>query len=319
MNTVMNNIKKIKAVILAAVMLTVFCLTGCRHAEEKSAGGLKIVTTIFPPYDFVREITGGECDIQILLKPGQESHSYEPTIKDILAIQDCDLFIYVGGESDVWVDDILSSFDTPVNALRLVDLCDTKEELPIEGTEEHDHGEDEHLPDEHVWTSLKNAQDICRGICDELCRTDGENADLYTKNCADYCEKLNTLDGEFAEVVNGGKRKTLVFGDRFPFRYLADDYGLECYAAFSGCSDETEPSAATFSFLIDKIEQEDIPTVLYIEFSAENAARAIAEQTGCEARLFHSCHNVSKEDIQNGVTYISLMENNLEVLKEALY
>ncbi len=306
--------KKLRIFAIILAMLPMMFMTSCGDTEN--SGRLSIVTTIFPPYDFAREITGGSCDIRILLKPGQESHSYEPTIKDILAIENCDLFIYTGGESDVWVEDMLNSFDEPVNALRLVDLCDVKEETEI--GEAHDH-EEEHSIDEHVWTSLRNAQDICGGICDELCRIDSENADEYQKSCAAYCEKLNQLDGEFSSVVNGGKRKTLVFGDRFPFRYLADDYGLECCAAFSGCSDETEPSAATFAYLIDKIESEDLPVVLYIEFSAENAARAIAEQTGCEARLLHSCHNVTQEEMENGVSYISLMEENLQVLKEALY
>lgn len=306
--------KKLRIFAVIAALLPMMFLTSCGDTEN--SGKLSIVTTIFPPYDFAREITGGECDIQILLKPGQESHSYEPTIKDILAIENCDLFIYTGGESDVWVEDMLASFDEPVNALRLVDLCDVKEEEEI--GEEHDH-EEEHSVDEHVWTSLRNAQDICGGICDAVCAIDSENADEYQKKCDAYCEKLKQLDGEFTRVVNGGKRQTLVFGDRFPFRYLADDYGLECFAAFSGCSDETEPSAATFAYLIDKIESEDLPVVLYIEFSAENAARAIAEQTGCDARLFHSCHNVTQEEMDNGVSYISLMEENLQVLKEALY
>ncbi len=309
--------KNIKTAAVIAAMLPMMFMTSC--GEQQQSDKLSIVTTIFPPYDFAREITDGSCDIQILLKPGQESHSYEPTIKDILAIENCDLFIYTGGESDVWVEDMLKSFDEPVNALRLIDICDVKEEAEIGAEHDHHDNEEEHSIDEHVWTSLHNAQDICGGICNAVCAIDSENADEYQKNCSAYCEKLKQLDGEFSSVVNGAKRKTLVFGDRFPFRYLADDYGLECYAAFSGCSDETEPSAATFAYLIDKIESEGLPDVLYIEFSAENAARAIAEQTGCNARLFHSCHNVTQEEMQNGVSYISLMEDNLQVLKEALY
>lgn len=303
----LHNIKKYLSVLLC-IALTAMYLCSCSDIKAPSdSGRLSIVTTIFPPYDFARQIAAANADVTMLLRAGQESHTYEPTAQDILRIQNCDLFIYVGGENDVWVEDILSSFDESVNTLRLLDCCETVEE------EGH-----EHETDEHVWTSLSNAQLICRAISDELSEIDSDNAQLYEDNCDKYCSQLENLDRQFRDTVSDGKRNTLVFGDRFPFRYFAEDYGLRCYAAFSACSAESEPSAKTLASLINKVTDENIPLVMYIEFSAETVANSIAEQTGCRTALFHSCHNVTQQEIDSGATYLSLMENNLKVLKEAL-
>lgn len=307
-------LQKYLSVLLCIAVASMF-LCSCSSEATKS-DRLSIVSTIFPPYDFARQITGGNADITMLLRAGQESHTYEPTAQDILTIQSCDLFIYIGGENDVWVDDILSSFDKPVNTLRLIDYCVTADEQPLNGAEKH--GGHDHETDEHVWTSLSNAQLMCRAICDELSALDQGNAQVYSDNCDKYCAELGGLDGQFRDTVANGKRQELVFGDRFAFRYFADDYGIDCYAAFSGCSAESEPSAKTLAFLIDKVQSDSIPLVLYIEFSPQTVADSIAEQTGCKTALFHSCHNVTRQELEGGATYLSLMKGNLEVLKEAL-
>lgn len=294
-------------------------LTSCDLPDaigKNDDGKLSIVTTIFPSYDFAKELCGDDADITILLKPGQESHTYEPTAQDILAIEKSDLFIYVGGENDKWVEDILESFDEPIETIRMIDFADTCEQ---EHTEDgHDHSGHEHETDEHVWTSPKNAILITEAIADKLCEINGDSKDKYQQNCSEYVKELETLCNDIQSVVDSSKRKTLVFGDRFPFVYFAEDFGLDCYAAFEGCSTETEPSAQTMASLIEKIETEDIPVVLYIEFSAQTVADSIAEQTGCKSLLFHSCHNVTEDEIDGGATYISLMKANLEVLREAL-
>lgn len=305
--------------LLCAVIAT-GSLTSCSISDklyDKGSEKLSIVTTIFPSYDFARELCQNEANITMLLKPGQESHTYEPTAQDILAIEQCDLFIYVGGENDKWVEDILESFDEPVNTIRMLDHSKICEEEHIDGTHHSDH--DEHTTDEHVWTSPKNAITITEAIADKLCEIDNKNEQGYKENCKRYVTELEKLCTQINSVVENGKRKTLLFGDRFPFTCFAQEFGLDCYAAFSGCSTETEPSAQTMAFLIDKIQTENIPVVLYIEFSAQTVADSIAEQTGCKSLLFHSCHNVTKEEIDAGATYLTLMTENIKVLKEALY
>lgn len=308
--------KRLGISVLAVICMTCSLASCSINGKDKDDDKLSIVTTIFPSYDFAKEISGENADITMLLKPGQESHTYEPTTQDILAIQNCDLFIYVGGENDAWVEDILESFDESVNTIKMLDCVDTC-------TEEHDHDEHDHeghkhSTDEHVWTSPKNAMAISQEICDTLCEIDKEHEAKYKENCKEYLSELEALDSDIREVVTSAKRKTLVFGDRFPFLYFANEYGLSYHAAFVGCSTETEPSAKTIAELIDKIENEGIPCVLYIEFSAQTVADSIAEQTGVKSLMLHSCHNVTQEEIDKGATYITLMRGNIEVLKEAL-
>ena len=319
--------KKIIIIMLAALVLISCC--ACKNETDKKSG-LKIVASNFPGYDFAREIASDNAEITLLLSPGEESHSYEPTPKEIISILDCDVFICVGGESESWLDGILDSVGSKdMNIVRMIDCTELiDEELPYETQDEdghehdHDHGDGENgdgvEKDEHVWTSPLNAIKICERIEGAIEKADPENKDVYKKNLLDYTEELKSLDRDIKETVSKGKTKTLVFGDRFPFAYFAKEYGLECYAAFPGCSPETEPSSKTVAFLIDEVKSKRLPAVLYLEMSSRKIADAICEATGAVPLLFHSCHNVSKDELESGQTYLSLMRKNLETLKTAL-
>ncbi len=294
-------------------------LGACSGKDDSNKGKISVVSTIFAPYDFARQIVGDNAEVTMLLPPGSESHSYEPSPKDIITIQECDVFIYVGGESDEWVRTVLESIDTSnIKIITLMDCVEIVEEEIVEGMEEDDEGNQQKEYDEHVWTSPKNAKLIANKILDAICAIDSEKTESYKKNAESYITKLDELDKTFKEVVDSGVRKTLIFGDRFPFRYLTDAYGLDYYAAFPGCSSETEASAATVAFLISKTKSEKIPVVFHIEFSSEKIADVISEATGANVLLFHSCHNITKTDFENGVTYIDLMNQNVKNLREAL-
>lgn len=296
--------RRILAVCTALLLL--LGLAGC--TDSRKSEKLTVICTVFPPYDFVRQIAGDNVEVTLLLKPGQESHTYEPTPRDILDIGECDLFISVGGESEAWVADILASVDTPPRTLTLLDCVE-----PLH--EEHDHG---HEVDEHVWTSPKNAMAIVTALTDALCELDEKHGDTYRQKATAYQAELTALDTEFAAAVAGGRHNTLVFGDRFPFRYLAEEYGLSCHSPYQGCDSHAEPSAATVAALVDLAKAEAVPVVLYIEFSNQQMADTLAEATGAEKRLFHSCHNVTRAEMESGATYLSLMRGNVAVLKEAL-
>lgn len=318
--------KKVSALLLAAVMI--FTITACQSAAPKAANdGLTIVTTIFPPYDFAREITQGKAEVKQLLPPGAESHTFEPAPQDIITLQNCDLFIYTGGESDVWIDGILASMgEKAPKTLKMLDCVDAVTEEFSEGMQhedeegahedEHDHEDEEY--DEHVWTSPRNAVKIAKRIAEEVAAIDPANADFYKKSADDYTERLNALDKKLTQTIDSAKRKTIVVGDRFPFRYLAEHYGLEYYAAFPGCSSDSDASASTVVFLTDKVVSENIPAVLYIEFSNHKVADAIASSAKVGTELLHSCHNVTDEQLKSGASYISLMEQNIEVLNKVL-
>ncbi len=329
--------RKMISLIISAVLLTAI-LAGCSNRTAEIDSGapdkISVIATIFAPYDFARQIIGDKAEIRMLLPPGSESHSYEPTPQDRIAIESCDVFIYVGGESDAWVTDVLEAVDTAnMKIVTLMDCVEAVEEEIVEGMEddEHDHAdEDEHTDehdhadeepaalDEHVWTSPRNAKLIVEKISNAIAEKDSANAEIYRQNTAAYLSKLDELDAAFQEVVDNAVRKTIVMGDRFPFRYLADAYGLTYFAAFPGCSTDSEPSAATVAFLEDKIKAEGIPVVFHIELSNMNMATQIAEDTGAKVLLLHACHNITKDDFQNGATYLELMNNNVSALKEAL-
>ena len=320
-----------KRAFLCMILALLLLLSACGQSveEDTNPDQLTVVATVFPAYDFARAVGGDLADVQLLLPPGTESHSYEPTPADILAVQECDLFIYLGGESDTWVETILESVELRGQTLRMVDCVPLLEEETVEGMESyeegHDHDHDE-APglgevvgyDEHVWTSPKNAALITRAVGDKLAELDPANADTYAANSADYAAQIEDLDREFADFFAGVEDRTMVFGDRFPLRYFAEEFGIDYYAAFPGCSTQTEPSAATIAFLTDKVREEHIPTVWYIEFSNHLVADSIAESAGVKTAMFHTCHNVSADDLAAGATYVSLMEQNLETLRENL-
>lgn len=316
-----------KKLLLALSVLVLFFASCSKKEDSKSteAKKLSVVVTTFPQYDWVREIAGSaleDMDLTLLINNGVDLHSYQPSIQDIAKINQSDLFIYVGGESDAWVEDSL------VENVRALSLLETlgdkaKEEEVVEGMqeEEHEHEEEEVEYDEHVWLSLRNAQLLCSAITDLLCQADSKNAALYTANCASYNEKLSQLDSQYKSMVEGAKRKTVLFGDRFPFRYLCDDYDITYYAAFVGCSAETEASFQTLAFLAQKLTELDLPCVFQIERGNSKLANAIIQNSGnkkatvCE---LNSLQSVTSRDIAAGSTYLGIMEQNLEILKKAL-
>lgn len=320
--------KKILALLLA-LWIPAAVLSGCAPQDDSAASNkLNIVTTIFPAYDWVREILGDETDraeITMLLDSGVDLHSYQPTVDDIVKISDCDLFLYVGGESDGWVDDALKNAPNKERkVIRLLDVLgdSAKAEETVEGMqeEEHDH-EEEAEYDEHIWLSLKNAQVLVAAISEALQESDPARKDTYAANAAAYVEKLSALDGEYRAAVDSGKYKTLLFGDRFPFRYLADDYGLDYYAAFPGCSAETEASFETVSFLAGKMDALGLPCVLTIEGTQHKIAETIVQNTAQKNQqilTMDSMQAVTANDAASGVSYLSIMEKTLSVLKKAL-
>ena len=316
---------------MISALLLLLAACGQGTGEDSESEQLTVVATVFPAYDFARAVGGGLVDVQLLLPPGTESHSYEPTPADILAVQDCDLFIYLGGESDTWVETILESVELRGQTMRMVDCVPLLEEETVEGMEsyeeahghDHDHEEAPGLGevvgyDEHVWTSPKNAARITRAVGEKLVELDPANGETYAANTEAYAAQIVALDQAFTDFFAGVEDRTMVFGDRFPLRYFAEEFGIDYYAAFPGCSTQTEPSAATIAFLTDKVREEHIPTVWYIEFSNHLVADSIAESAGVKTAMFHTCHNISPEELESGATYVSLMEENLEALRENL-
>ena len=305
---------------LAAVFSCIACCSkNSFNPPVNQNGKINVTATIFPPFDFVRNIAKDRVNLAMLLPPGSESHSFEPSPRDIITIRNSGIFIYGGGESDKWIDVILKSMDTgSIKILSMMEAVDVVEEEITEGMEDNDN-EDDTPYDEHVWTSPQNAILIVRAITDLLCEADPDNAGFFRQNAALYIESLEGLDTAFKTIVSGAKRSTIVFADRFPFRYFTEAYGLSYFAAFPGCSAETEPSAATIAFLINKVRAEQIPVVFHIEFSNERMADTICGETGASKLLFHSCHNVSRKDIEASPGYLELMANNAENLRKALY
>ena len=390
---------------MVAVMLLA-TLFGCGNTSETNEANetrsgqedsLKIVTTLFYQYDFAKQIVGDEMQVELLLRAGQESHSYEPTPADVLMIQEADIFIYNGGSSELWVRKVLEGANTDEMIIMcMMDYVDVVEEEIVEGMEHdeddghghdadesahededrhdrdedesahddddrhdrdadesthededrHDRDEDEsvhdedkhdrdadesahededthdeddhdhsHDEDEHIWTSPVNAQHLVQAIVDTVSEIDSENRELYETNGQNYIAELQALDQEFRDVVSNGVRTTLIFGDRFPLRYFVEEYGLDYFAAFPGCSTEVEPSVATIAFLTDKIKSEKIPVVYHLELSNEKIAETLCENTGATKMQFHSCHNVTAEELEAGKTYVDLMRGNLESLK----
>lgn len=346
----MKKFSKLLTLLMILVMCA-SCFYGCSSdkKEENSSKKIKVVATIFPVYDFLREIGGDKIDLTMLMTPGAETHSYEPTPKDMKTVSNANFFAYVGGDSDEWVDKILDgNKNDKMKVVTLMDCVKTVDEEHVEGMEEehdhdhdedvdgkddsdkdkdehdehdehdHDHDGDEPEQDEHVWTSPKNAIEIVKKLTSELSKVDPDNANYYKENSKNYIKKLEDLDKKFEDVVKNGKRKEIIFGDRFPFRYFVDRYGLKYYAAFPGCSTDTEASASTVAFLTNKVKEDKIPVIFHIELSNNKIAKSIAEATGAKMLQLNAVHNVTKEDFEKGETYLSLMEKNLKPLEEAL-
>ncbi len=347
--------KKILAIILT-VALTVCCFTAC-SGEKKDDGKLHIVTTIFPEYDWVLNVLGENpagADVVMLLDNGVDLHSYQPTVDDIMKVASCDLFIYVGGESDGWVRDALAqATNKNMIVINLLEVLGdkVKEEEIVEGMEhEHDHDHDhddgdhdddhdhedgdreehdhdhEHEDgeveyDEHVWLSLRNAETLVKAISQAVEKLDSANAEAYRKNTEAYVGKLRALDERYKTAVAGATNRTLLFGDRFPFRYLTDDYGLKYYAAFVGCSAETEASFETIKFLTGKVDELSLPAVMTIEGANHKIAETIVANTQAKNQKIlqlNSLQSTTSEDVKKGATYLSVMEANLSVLTDAL-
>lgn len=318
--------KKLISVVLIALNLLMFA--SCNNENKTvDTGKISIVTTIFPYYDFAKNIAGDKANITLLLSPGSEPHNYEPSPSDIVAIEHCDIFIYNGGESDEWVESVIDSTQNKnMKILKMMDYVPLLEEHSSEHNHDHSHEHEEeeiehshgHGYDEHIWTSIKNAKLICSKISKTLSAIDNVNSTYYSDKENKYLEKLDKLDRNFINAVNNGVRDVIVFGDRFPFLYFATDYNLHYEAAFPGCSSKTEPNISTVTHMIDYVRDSDIPVVFYLEFSNGKTAQLIAEDTGAQILQFSSCHNVTKEEFENSVSYISLMEQNLQALEEAL-
>jgi zinc transport system substrate-binding protein len=338
-------------------------LIGCtgRSAGQSDADGsadpvtepgrLKVVTTLFPYYDFVRQIAGDDVELTMIVPAGMDSHSFEPTPADMRTMQAADLMICNGGAMETWVESVLDALDTSdMRVVTLMDYVDTYEEEIVEGMEDddhdhagHDHSHDSHDNhgdahenhddhdvqdhdgheieieyDEHIWTSPVNAMTCVEVIRDTLCEMDPEHAAEYGQRAADYLDVLKNIDADFREVSENRVRNLIVVGDKFPFRYLAEEYGLSYRAAFSGCSSDTEPSAQTIAYLIDKIRDEKIPVIYYLELSSHRVSDIIGEETGAEPLLLHSCHNVTRAEFERGITYEALMRQNVENLRAGI-
>ena len=359
-----------------------------KGADASGDTRLNVVTTLFPYYDFLRQIAGDSIRLTMVVPAGMDSHSFEPTPADMITIQNADLLVCNGGTMEQWLSQVLDSFGEgtgPKRVVTMMDCVDVVQEEIVEGmedgeahdhghthvhadgtvhagdhdhesedhahseeehdTEEHIHSEDEHDRedvavhdedhaqeyldeddghgveieyDEHIWTSPVNAKKLAGVLAEVLEQEDPAHAASYAENCTSYQDKLTELDAEFREVVSHAKRRLVVFGDKFPLRYFFDEYGLEYRAAFSGCSTDTEPSAKTIAYLIDKVREEQIPAVYYLELSSPRVAEIIGEETGAEPLLFHSCHNVTRHQFDSGVTYLELMEQNVKNLKKGL-
>ena len=309
--------KKIISVLICAVLcMAVMCSCGNNEASDD---GIKIVCTAFPQYDYVKNILGTEDGVSLLLDDGADLHSYEPTATDIIEISSADLFIYTGGVSDEWVEGALKSANSEsLKTIALMDLVETYDVDYVAGMEKEHHHDGKHEKDEHIWLSLRNSAKITQILCDMICEIDSANAEKYKANSENYINSLNELDSEYTSVVESAKRKTLLFADRFPFRYLIEDYSLEYHAAFSGCSSESEASFQTMAFLVDKTKELNLPAVITIEGSDGSIAEMICKETGAKTLTLDSCQSVSSADIENGKSYINIMKSNLEILREAL-
>lgn len=325
--------KALTRLLSSALVLSVLICAGCTPTQSGDDGRLRIVCTVFPEYDAVRAIAA-DCDavdITLLLGPGQDSHDYDPPSHDIVAIHSCDIFVYVGGESDNWVRDMLESVDTSdKTVISLMDVTEVLEEESFGEAHDHhhDHDHDHHSVgssgqiedveyDEHVWTSPVNMMSITDALCDAMCRAYPKAAEAFSRNASVYKDELVKLDSDIRTLTESVSDPVIIVADRFPLLYFCEEYGISYYAAFSGCATSTEPSSATVDFLIEKTAELSLPVVFKTDMSSGNVAEAVATASGATVRTFYSCHTVSKDDFAAGEGYISLMRRNLSSLGEA--
>ncbi len=303
-----------KKLFLILLIISMLFISSCtvKETSKTDNGKISVVTTLFPLYDFVKEIAGDNADITLLTQPGVDSHSFEPKSTDMVKISECDVFVYTGKDMEIWAEKIISSIKSE-NAV----ICDSSENITLECADEHENEHaHNHSLDPHIWTSPKNAKIMVENILKALCHADEKNKETYKQNADIYIKELDTLDKEFEKFFSENK-KTMVFSSRFPFYYFAKDYEISYKSAFESCSAETEPDIKSMTTLIDTVKKENIETIFYTELSDPKITEAVVEQTGAKAKLFHSCHNVTKDEFERKETYLSLMRNNLNALKGA--
>lgn len=351
----MKVIKKILCFVIALTLCLSLTACGGSNKNEKKQYKLKVMTTLFPYYDFARAVIGDidDIDLQLLVSPGQDDHSFEPTPKDVVAINQADLFIYNGGSIENWVDTVIDSLDNKKQQqMRMMDaigqerLLGEEEEEGVFAVSDHDHEHedshshtkdetDEHSQagntseqeehshadeelDEHIWTSPANAEILVDSICQKLSQMMPEHKVQFRKNADNYIKQIKQLDTKFKNITSKATHKEVIFADKFPIKYFAKEYGLKYYAAFAGCSGDTEPSAKTVAFLIDKVKKNDVKGIFYLELSSTAMADTICQDTGTVAYQFNSCHNITNEQFKAGVTYVQLMKENAKILEKAL-
>ena len=317
--------KRIIAIILS--LFAIICLSSCKEVNGNTDNKISVVTTVFPVYDWVREIIGENENIELTLlaHSGTDLHSFEPTVEDIMKISSSDIFVYIGGESEKWADSAIKEIKNK-NAV-VINLFDSlgnlkKQEEIKEGMQREEEADEEEIEyDEHIWLSLKNAKVLCEVIKDGLKQADSKNSSAYEENYQSYHEKLDLLDNNYQGAVSGSNNKTLVFADRFPFRYMTEDYGIDYFAAFVGCSAESEASFKTVVFLANKVDELGLNAIIKIESSDGSIAKTVNENTknkNASILTLNSMQSVNSNDISDGITYIAICENNLEVLREAI-
>jgi len=342
------NYKKI-GLMVALILIIIaigaaFAFSNNGKNAEGDNGKINIVTTTFATYDFAKQIAGDRANVTFLMGPGVDTHGYDPSAGDLIKIQNADIFIYVGEEMEQWVERVIDTLDTERTTLvKISELVEIIEEQEIEGVEhshsheedehdddheheedddDHEHEEDEHANevelDEHVWSSPANAIIVMEKLAKVFVEVDSENKEIYETNGEKYVNEIKKLKADIQEIVDNKVRDRLIFGDKMPMQYFINEFGLQVSAAFTGCSTETEPSSSTVAYLINKVKEENLPVVLYIELSNGKIAQTISEETGAQMMQIQTLHNVTKKDFDSGETYVSLMTRNLEVLKKAL-
>lgn len=321
------NLKKIVLIVILVVILLLggIAIFKGGKKEENSNDNLQIVVSNFASYDFLRAIIGDNSNVELtfLLGPGKDTHSYEPTAQDLIKLQNADLFVYIGGEAEAWSDKIIETLEfQKTKIICIADYVDKLDEEEIDGAEPEDEEEEEvGAFDEHIWTSPKNAIKMVEALEKEMAELDNQNSEKYNENAQNYIAQIEEVDNKIQETVDNKVRNRLIFADKMPMQYFVNYYGLEVSAAFSGCSTETEPSASTIAYLENKVKEENIPVVLYIELNDGRVAKTIAGEAGeyCQAMQIQTLHNISKDDFDNGETWVSLMTRNIDVLKKALW